>query len=135
MFQRFISPSSAPTREAPPNYFKTTSLEQRIIDFERVTKPFPEKYPVIVIGEDPQIQLDKIKFMVMKTMTFGEFAAHIRKRLQLTPDIALFYFVGRYKKCVHHSQTIGELANEYANPDDKFLAVYFRGESAFGSIK
>lgn len=131
MFQRF-TPS---TKEAPPDYFKTTSLAQRITDFDRVTKAFPDKYPIIVIGEDPLIQLDKAKYMVMKTMTFGEFSVHLRKRLQLTPDMALFYFVGRYKKCVHHSQTIGELANEYANLDDKFLTVYFRGESAFGSIK
>jgi hypothetical protein len=114
------------------NYFVDTTVTQRIAEFKKVSALYPEKYPIIVISEDPQLQLEKQKYMVVKTMTFGEFAAIIRARLTLAPDTALFYFVGKYKKCVHHSQSIGELAKEYANEDDKFLAIYFRGESAFG---
>lgn len=115
-----------------PIYFESTPLPQRIIDFHRVSKQYPDKYPIIVLSDDKTPQLDKQKYMVIKTMTFGQFATIIRSRLTLTQDMALFYFVGKYKKCVHHSQTIGELASLFANADDHFLVIHYRGESAFG---
>jgi hypothetical protein len=115
------------------NYYESTSLEQRIKDFDHIYHKHPEKYPCIVINEDNMYPLSKQKFLISKSMTFGEFATVLRqKHITLTPDVALFYFVGKFRRCVHHSQTIGELAAEFANPDDRFLTIRFRGESAFG---
>jgi hypothetical protein len=122
---------------SPPNYFETSTLDERIAEFNRITRLYPAKHPIIVIRDDNTNAtplIDKCKYAVMKDMTFGQFCTILRARLKLPPETALFYFVGPYKKCVHHSQTIGELAKEYSNPDDGLLVVYYRGESAFGCI-
>ncbi|VDQ15476.1 unnamed protein product [Trichobilharzia regenti] len=54
----------------------------------------------------------------------------IRKRIDISPEKALFLFVG--KTMPQASATIGQLYSDFSDPDG-FLYVSYSGENSFGS--
>lgn len=73
--------------------------------------------------------IDKNKYIVPATLTFGEFMFIIRKRIRLGPEKALFLFVGNTIPVA--SQTMGEVNQHYAR--NGYLEVFYTGESVFGT--
>ena len=110
------------------------SFEQRSTECARIFSKFPGRIPVIVQrntknnnNETPKI--DKEKFLVPGDLTLGQFVFVIRKRINLSPEKALFLFVG------NTLPTTGSLMREIyqAHKDnDGFLYAIYSGENSFG---
>ena len=106
------------------------SFNERSKESARVRLSHPERIPVIVERGNTSVKMiDKRKYLVPKDLTIGQFIYVIRKRLDLSPDQAIFVFIN------NTLPTTSELMiNEYNNKkdDDGFLYITYSGESTFG---
>ena len=108
------------------------TFEQRSSECARIFSKFPGRIPVIVQrnkknNETPKI--DKEKFLVPGDLTLGQFVFVIRKRINLSPEKALFLFVG------NTLPTTGSLMREIYQlhkDEDGFLYTIYSGENSFG---
>lgn len=113
------------------SYKEENDFSKRKAEGEKIRKKYPDRVPVIVekapkarIGE-----LDKKKYLVPSDLTVGQFYFLIRKRIQLRPEDALFFFVNN---CIPPtSYTMGSLYQEH-HEDDYFLYIAFSDESVYG---
>ena len=99
----------------------------------RLRQKFPTHVFVLVRKGPKAIgipTIDKNKYIVPLTLTFGEFMFIIRKRMRLGPEKALFLFVGNVIPAV--SQTMGEINKNYGR--NGYLEVFYTGESVFGAL-
>ncbi|VDD79381.1 unnamed protein product [Mesocestoides corti] len=86
----------------------------------------------VIVERHPGSQindLDKHKFLVPSEITVAQFMWIIRKRLELSPEKALFLFFDDLVP--QASLTIGQLYNERKS-DDGFLYAHYSGENSFG---
>jgi GABA(A) receptor-associated protein len=110
------------------------SFEQRSTECARIFSKFPGRIPVIVQrnkknNNNDTPKIDKEKFLVPGDLTLGQFVFVIRKRINLSPEKALFLFVG------NTLPTTGSLMREIYQlhkDEDGFLYVIYSGENSFG---
>eukprot|EP01134_Creolimax_fragrantissima_P000371 CFRG0371T1 len=106
-------------------------IEQRKLEANRIREKYPQRIPVIVERAlTSEIEdVDKKKFLIPMDLTVGQFVYVIRKRIELTPEQAIFIFVNN----VMPSSSIGmdSLYKEHKD-DDGFLYVTYSGENTFG---
>ncbi|KAH6945378.1 hypothetical protein HPB50_008133 [Hyalomma asiaticum] len=76
--------------------------------------------------------IDKQKFLVPNDITVAQFMWIVRKRIHLSPEKALFVFVGRLMP--QSSLSMGDLYATY-HDDDGFLYLAYSGENTFGSLR
>jgi GABA(A) receptor-associated protein len=74
--------------------------------------------------------LDKRKYLVPIDLTMGQFLYVIRKRMQLSPNKALFMFVNNYVIC--NTDPISKVYAESRDPEDRFLYITYSSENTFG---
>lgn len=72
--------------------------------------------------------LDKVKYLVPKNFTVGQFMFMMRKRMTLPPEKALFFFVNNMLPT--SSSTLAELYGVHGR--DGFLKIMYTGENTFG---
>ncbi len=107
------------------------SLVKRQADSARMRNKFPDRVPIIL---DAKLNkgvpaIDKSKFLVPQDLTVGQFAYVIRRRINLSPEQAMFLFVRNTLPV--SSMAVGELDAEYRD-EDGFLYVSYSGENTFG---
>jgi GABA(A) receptor-associated protein len=113
------------------NFKSEFDFQERKFQTEGILKKHPTRVPTFVFkrtgskGEE----IPKNKFLVPKDITVGQFVFVVRKQLKLTPEQAIFVFVGN--KIPPTSALINDLYNRYADPDG-FLYVEYAFESVFG---
>lgn len=111
------------------------SFDNRLKEATRILEKFPNRIPVIVeIAKSSQkeITLDKCKYLVPKDLTVSSFMTIIRKRINITPDKALFMFFNN--QLAPGSELIGTIYNN--NKDEcLFLFCSIAMESTFGYYK
>lgn len=73
--------------------------------------------------------LDKKKYLVPTDLTVGQFYFLIRKRIQLRPEEAIFFFI--HNMVPPTSSTMGSLYNQYRD-EDFFLYVHYSDENVYG---
>ncbi|KAL5964045.1 Gamma-aminobutyric acid receptor-associated protein-like 2 [Taenia solium] len=115
------------------NFKESRSFDERLSDATKIKRKYPDRIPVIV-ERHPGSQindLDKHKFLVPNDITVAQFMWIIRKRLQLSPEKALFLFFDDYVP--QTSWTMGQLYNERKS-DDGFLYAHYSGENSFGGV-
>jgi GABA(A) receptor-associated protein len=98
----------------------------------RIMKKYPGRIPVIVeIREGSTLPaIDKCKFLVPDSLTFGHLQMVIRKRLQLQPEIAMFIFINN--TIASSSALLSQIYKENRDREDDFLYLLVSGESTFG---
>ncbi|XP_022711606.1 gamma-aminobutyric acid receptor-associated protein-like 2 isoform X3 [Varroa jacobsoni] len=111
MFRRKIKDSGVKFR------FKIQQTEEQVI-VERASNS--HQVPAI----------DKQKFLVPDDISVAQFMWIVRRRIALSPERALFLFVGRVMP--QTSMSMGELYSQYKDPDG-FLYLTYSGENTFGS--
>tara|TARA_B110000285_G_scaffold88310_1_gene101253 strand:- start:3324 stop:3683 length:360 start_codon:yes stop_codon:yes gene_type:complete len=115
--------------------FKTKhTVEERRSEFQRIHEKYPERIPIIVENIENSANenipvLEKKKFLVPPSITFGQFMYIIRSRINLAPEKAIFVFINNVIPC--NTQNIQQIYNEYKD-EDGFLYCTFSGESTFG---
>ncbi|XP_064467376.1 gamma-aminobutyric acid receptor-associated protein-like 2 [Ornithodoros turicata] len=105
--------------------------EQRKQEAETILQKYPQRIPVIV-ERAPNSHIpaiDKQKFLVPSDITVAQFLWIVRKRIQLSPERALFVFVGRLMP--QSSLSMGDLYGTY-HDEDGFLYLAYSGENTFG---
>ena len=108
-------------------------LKSRIYESKKFMQIYPERVPIICeklenfINYAPKI--DKNKYLVPRDMTLGQFVYVIKKRLNLTPDKAIFLFING--AVLKFAAKIGSIYEIYKH-DDGFLYVNYSFENTFG---
>tara|TARA_Y100000389_G_scaffold96808_1_gene93512 strand:- start:6704 stop:7048 length:345 start_codon:yes stop_codon:yes gene_type:complete len=102
---------------------------------ETLLNKYPNRIPVIcnrssnACKDTPPIE--KTKYLVARELTMGQFIHIVRKRIQLPPDRALFFFIN---DCIipPTSSDMDHLYNEHKS-NDKMLYLTYTTENTFGS--
>ena len=137
--------------EKTGHYLDVTPIDKLYADCERIRKKYPNKIPVIVRATEG-LELKKCKFLVpgggtfeykdeegntktrtTKGITVGQFEYVIRKRIQLTPEQAIFIFIN--KSIPNNSQLMSHVYDEYLRTkkhDHNYLVCEVSTESTFG---
>jgi GABA(A) receptor-associated protein len=106
-------------------------FDQRKNESSRILIKYPDRIPVIVekAPKNDIPDLDKNKYLVPNDLTVGQFLYVIRKRIKITPEKAIFFFI---KNTIPSTSAL--LSNLYKEhrDDDNFLYVTISGESVFG---
>lgn len=109
--------------------FKSSNTEsKRILESSKIRQKYPEKIPVIV-QETSSNFLDKNKFLVDNNTTVGQFLYVLRKRMNLSPEKALFVM------CNDKLMVTSELMKNVYDKDkdaDGFLYFFLSEDSVFG---
>lgn len=109
------------------------SFEERLSESTRVINKYPERIPIICQRSTNAARdcpyIDKIKYLVPRDLTIGQFIYVIRKRLKLQSDKALFIFVNN--SIPPTTQLIGSLYDTHKDTD-LFLYVHYSYENTFG---
>ena len=104
--------------------------EERRLEASRVRERYPDRLPLIVEAVSRELQLSKSKYLVPKDMAFGELVFAVRKRMTLSADKALYFFIGNM--LVPTTWTVGELYAKHVNEEDGFMYITFAAENTFG---
>ncbi|CAF1348229.1 unnamed protein product [Didymodactylos carnosus] len=110
---------------------KNNTYENRRSEGERIRREYPDRCAVIV-EKAPTSRVSELpskKYLVPNDLTVGQFYFLIRKRIQLRPEDALFFFVNN--TIPQSSMTMGQLYQEHAD-EDKFLYVAYSDETVYG---
>ncbi|XP_059818933.1 gamma-aminobutyric acid receptor-associated protein-like [Hypanus sabinus] len=113
-------------------YQNEQPFELRRAEGEKIRAKYPDKVPVIV-EKCPRTRLrslDKKKYLVPSDITVGQFCFLIRKRIQLRPEEALFFFVNNVLP--PSSATMGEVYKEH-HEQDLFMYLLYSCESVYGN--
>jgi GABA(A) receptor-associated protein len=115
------------------NDYKNKPLHVRVFESNQIKLRYPNRVPVIVekaSGCSSDIPtIDKHKYLIPYTFSFGQFIYVIRKRLSLPPDKAIFLFVNNVLPT--SSELMIDIYKKYSNVDG-FVYVDYTGESVFG---
>ncbi|CAK9298980.1 unnamed protein product [Gordionus sp. m RMFG-2023] len=112
-------------------YKEEHTFDKRKTEGEKIRKKYPDRVPVIV-ERAPKAripELDKKKYLVPGELTVGQFYFLIRKRIQLRPEDALFFFVN--DSIPPTSATMAKLYQEH-HEEDSFLYIAYSDESVYG---
>ncbi|KAJ8442317.1 hypothetical protein Cgig2_011240 [Carnegiea gigantea] len=109
-------------------------LEKRQAEAVRIREKFPDRIPVIVEkAERTDIpDIDKKKYLVPADLTVGQFVYVIRKRVNLSPEKAIFVFV---KNTLPPTAALMSTIYEENKDEDGFLYLTYSGENVFGSMQ
>ena len=109
------------------------SLHHRRSEACRVIEKYPDRVPVICEKNTHSNaycpNIDKIKYLVPKDFTLGQFMHVIRTRLRLSPEKALFLFIEN--KMPSTSASMINVYNNYVDGDG-FLYITYDLENVFG---
>lgn len=100
----------------------------------RIMCKYPDRIPVIVSRNKNSIntpELDRYKYLVPSDLTMGQFLYVIRKRLNLSPEKALFLFIDNSVVC--NATIIANVYSEFRDLNDGFLHVVYSCENTFGN--
>lgn len=110
-------------------------FEQRLEESKKIREKYPMRIPIIIKRGDKCKNIDDIdkhKFLVPNDLTVGQFIFTIRKRIELTPEKALFLYVNNTMPPI--SSLILHVYEEHKN-EDGFLYITYTSESTFGYKK
>jgi GABA(A) receptor-associated protein len=115
------------------NFKKKFTLSQRTLESARILSKYPDRVPIIVekVITSDLPDIDKNKYLVPKDLTAIQFIYVIRKRISLTPEKAMFLFVGDKNTLLTSSDLMSNVYEDYMNQDG-FLYFQYSGENSFG---
>ena len=73
--------------------------------------------------------LERHKYLVPNTITASQFISVIRKKLEITKETALFFYINN--NILSGNSIINDIYNKYRNLDG-FLYIKYAGEKCFG---
>mmetsp|Transcript_6539 Transcript_6539/g.9873 ORF Transcript_6539/g.9873 Transcript_6539/m.9873 type:complete len:126 (-) Transcript_6539:300-677(-) len=119
-------------------YKREHPLEKRKTEAERIRSKYPDRIPIIcerLAKRSSSVpEVDKKKYLVPSDLTMSQFQFVIRKRMNLHPDHALFFFVSTSKGRLISPVPAALLSVLYEEnkDEDGFLYISYSGENTFG---
>jgi len=111
-------------------YQNKTDIFSRTAESKRIRLKYPDRIPVVCESLDPEVELDKNKYLVPSDLTVGQFLYVIRRRIRLGPEKALFLF-SEHGTLPPTSQILSTLYETEKNKDG-FLYYGVTTENTFG---
>ena len=114
------------------NFKKKYTFNQRYNEAQRILRKYPERVPIIIDKDQDTNnipEIDKRKFLVPGDLTVAQFIFVIRKRIKLSPEKAIFLFVGNNLPVT--SSLMSDVYSKYKD-EDLFLYCSISGENTFG---
>tara|TARA_B100000925_G_scaffold284328_1_gene259208 strand:+ start:29 stop:436 length:408 start_codon:yes stop_codon:yes gene_type:complete len=105
-------------------------FEKRLEESKRILDKYPNRIPVIcerISNNVPQVS--RKKYLCPDDLSLANFMYVIRKRMDLSPEKALYLFINN--KLIPCSQLLGSVYEAEKN-EDGFLYINYAGESTFG---
>ncbi|XP_024026680.1 autophagy-related protein 8C isoform X2 [Morus notabilis] len=108
-------------------------LERRQAEAHRIREKYPDRIPVIVERAEKSDVPDivKKKYLVPADLTLGQFVYVVRKRINLSPEKAIFIFV---KNILPPTAALMSAIDEDNKDEDGFLYMTYSGENTFGQL-
>jgi len=105
--------------------------EERLVESSKIIVKYPDRIPIIVEKSIKSniASIDKNKFLVPNDITVGQFVYIIRKRIELTPEKAIFVFINNILPPT--ACNMKEIYEQH-KCDDGFLYIEYSGENTFG---
>ncbi|KAE9235527.1 hypothetical protein PF002_g11518 [Phytophthora fragariae] len=105
------------------SFKKEHPFEKRQAEAQRIRFKYSDRIPIDI----PDI--DKKKYLVPADLTVGQFVYVIRKRINVSPEKAIFIFINNVLP-----PTVALMSNIYKEQKDSdgFLYVTYSGENTFG---
>jgi len=121
-----------PTKAKQLPFKKEKTLDARKEECKRICTKYPDLIPVICekMTNCKLPESQRRKYLVPRDITMGQFKYVIRKRIELSPNQALFVLVNR-SVLAPTNQTVSEVYKEHAG-EDGFLYMSYTGENTFG---
>lgn len=109
-------------------------FQERKKECINILSKYPDRIPVIceknLSAHNKELEsIDKIKYLVPADLTVGQFIFVIRKRIKLSPEKALFVYIG--KNIPSSSEIMSSIYEKYKDLDG-FLYIEYSGENTFG---
>ena len=105
-------------------------FEKRLEESKRILDKYPNRIPVICERISNNIpQVSRKKYLCPDDLSLANFMYVIRKRMDLSPEKALYLFINN--KLIPCSQLLGSVYEAEKN-EDGFLYINYAGESTFG---
>ena len=112
--------------------FKNEStFEDRKKESSRIISKYPDRVPVIC-EKDPKSDvpnIDKKKYLVPQELTVGQFVYVIRKRIDLSPEKAVYLFIDN---TLPPTASLLSSVYDQHKDEDGFLYITYSGENTFG---
>lgn len=109
------------------------NLQLKEGELERLAKNHPDKIPVFIsksrYAKDSVPDIRKHKFLVPSPFTMAEFVSTIRRWMMLTPEQAIYVFIGNVLPMTGSS--MGELHAKHKG-EDGVLRLNYAMENTFG---
>jgi GABA(A) receptor-associated protein len=108
------------------------TFEERLADSTKIIAKHPNRVCVYIKKSETALtipDIDKNKFLVPNDITIAQFIYIIRKRINISPNSALFFYVGN--SLVSGNTQMSEINNKYKNADG-FVYIKYTGENCFG---
>lgn len=114
------------------NFKNKFSFDKRFNESKNILKKYPDRIPVIVEkNQNNNINdIDKNKYLVPNDLTVGQFIYVIRKRIKLSPEKAIFIFVG--DNVLPANTSLMSTIYDFYKDEDGFLYITYSGENTFG---
>eukprot|EP00019_Armaparvus_languidus_P007124 CAMPEP_0168589594 /NCGR_PEP_ID=MMETSP0420-20121227/6096_1 /TAXON_ID=498008 /ORGANISM="Pessonella sp." /LENGTH=122 /DNA_ID=CAMNT_0008625153 /DNA_START=73 /DNA_END=441 /DNA_ORIENTATION=+ len=108
------------------------ALEKRIEVAKRILSKYSDRIPVIVekAPKSDVPNIDKKKYLVPADITVGKFVYEIRKHMKLSPEKAIFLFVGN--GVLPPTAALMSQIYDRFKDEDGFLYIVYSGENTFG---
>ena len=114
-------------------YKINNSLENRKIQFRKISEGHPDKVPVILErAKNCSINKTiKTKYILSREVTMTEFIKIIREKLELSPERALLFLVnGKYSLTL--DEDLGQVYDKFKDKSDGFLYMTYSEEIVYG---
>lgn len=115
------------------DFKKKYTLDERKSESGKMISKFPDKVPVIVerLQNSNLPSMDRKKFLVPQDIMLAQFQSIIRKRINITPETAIFVFFGN-KNTLAPATSLMSAVYSSMKDDDNFLYCYYTSENTFG---
>ena len=106
-------------------------FEKRKEEAIKIRNKHPDRIPVIVekAARSDIATVDKKKYLVPANLTMGQFVYVIRKRIDLSPETAIFIYVDNVLPLTSSAMSL--IYEDYKD-EDGFLHITYSGENTFG---
>lgn len=108
-------------------------LHDRCAESNKVLQKYPDKIPIICERSSSAKReckdLDRIKYLVSKDLTIGQFIYFIRSKMKLPREKAIFLFING---CIPPSSCMMGQFYKIYQADDGFLYITYSYENTFG---
>ena len=114
------------------SYKEKKTFEERKKEAEYILNKYNDRLPIICerVKNSPSVPaLDKIKFLIPKDLTIGQFIHVVRKRINLSPTTAIFIYCNNI---IPSSTSMMVTVYKECKDEDGFLYLNFNGEDTFG---